>query len=105
MTQLLRRPETEYRDLPDIDAQYLPVTIRFGITETRSESKAMKQIAAAIEANSEKLASSAAGMIGVERSLDSTFGDTDLDALRADYFDAIVAFEIESPESTDEADR
>jgi hypothetical protein len=95
----------EYRDLPDIDAQYLPVTIRFGITETRSESKAMKQIAAAIEANSEKLASSAANMIGVERSLDSGFGDEDLDSLRADYFDAVVARDIESPESTAAAEK
>ena len=95
----------EYRDLPDIDAQYLPVTIRFGITETRSESKAMKQIAAAIEANSEKLANSAASMIGVERSLDTDFGDEDLDSLRADYFDAIVALDIESPESIAAAEK
>ena len=95
----------EYQDLPEIDAQYMPVTIRFGITETRSESKAMKQIAAAIEANSEMLANSAAGVIGVERSLDSAFGDSEFDALRADYFDAVVALEIESPGSTDEAEK
>ena len=79
----------EYQDLPEIDAQYMPVTIRFGITETRSESKAMKQIAAAIEANSEMLANSAAGVIGVERSLDSAFGDSEFDALRADYLPAV----------------
>lgn len=95
----------EYQDLSDVDAQYMPVTIRFGITETRSESKAMKQIAAAIEANSEMLANSAAGMVGIDRSLDSAFGDSDIDALRADYFDAIVALEIESPEPTDNAEK
>ena len=95
----------EYQDLPDIDAQYMPVTIRFGMTETRSESKAMKQMAAALEANSEMLANSAAGMIGVERSLDSAFGDSDLDTLRASYFDAVVALEIESPELSAEAEK
>jgi hypothetical protein len=90
----------EYQDLPEIDARYMPVTIRFGITETRSESKAMKQIAAAIKANSEMLAITAANMAGIERSLDIDFGGTELDALRTDYFDALVALEVESPEST-----
>jgi hypothetical protein len=95
----------EYKDLPEIDAQYMPVTIRFGMTETRSESKAMKQMAQALEANKEMLAESAAGMIGVERSLDPAFGASDLDTLRANYFDAVVALEIESPESNAEAEK
>jgi hypothetical protein len=89
----------EYQDLPAIDAQYMPVTIRFGITETRSESKAMQQIAEAIEANSEMLATSAAKLAGVSRSLDDDIGGNGLDGLRAEYFDALVALDIESPES------
>jgi hypothetical protein len=95
----------EYQDIPEFDAQYMPVTIRFGMTETRSESKAMKQIAAALENNKEKIANSAAEMMSVERSLDSASSDSELDTLRASYFDAVVALEIESPESPADAEK
>jgi hypothetical protein len=94
---LLEALRGEYADLPVVAEQYMPVTIRFGITESRSERKALQAIGGILEKNSEMLASKASEMIGIERSLDAMPVESELDIARAAYFDAKIALEIESP--------
>lgn len=91
----------EYADLPVVAEQYMPVTIRFGITESRSERKALQAIGGILEKNSEMLASKASKMINVERSLDAMPEQSELDIARAAYFDAKIALEIKSPSAAD----
>jgi hypothetical protein len=95
----------EYADLPVVAEQYMPVTIRFGITESRSERKALQAIGGILEKNSEMLASKASKMINVERSLDGMPEQSELDIARAAYFDAKIALEIESPSAAADAER
>ena len=83
----------EYADLPVVAEEYMPVTIQFGITESRSERNSLKRIAEIIEKNRDKIAASAAKLAGVERS----FGAVDSDPLataRDDYYDALIALDL-----------
>ena len=96
---MLEARRAEYDDLPQDTMQYMPVTMRFGITETRSEKKTMRVLAAILEANKESLAHAATEMISIDRSLDLESGEADLDALRASYFDALLALNVGTPES------
>jgi len=91
----------EYADLPVVVKQYMPVTIRFGITESRSAKKSLQTIAGILGRNSKMLASTATQMAGVERSLDAMPVESDIDIARAAYFDAKIALEIESPLAAD----
>ena len=83
----------------------MPVTIRFGITESRSARKSLQVIAGIVGKNSEMLASKASEMINVERSLDAMPVESELDIARAAYFDAKIALEIESPLVAADAER
>jgi len=95
----------EYADLPVVVEKYMPVTIRFGITESRSARKSLQVISGILGKNSEMLASKATHMIGVERSMDAMPVESEIDIARAAYFDAKIALEIESPLSAADAER
>jgi len=91
---MLEATRAEYDDLPQATMQYMPVTMRFGVTETRSEKKAMQVLANILEKNKKSLQQAANEMISIDRSLDLESGEPDLAALRADYFDALLALDI-----------
>jgi hypothetical protein len=101
---MLDARRAEYDDLPQATLLYMPVTMRFGITETRSERKAMQMLAAIVEANSDKLADTASEMIGIDRSLNLETAETDLELLRESYFDALVAVNTSLPDSNNEVE-
>ncbi len=94
----------EYDDLPQSRLLYMPVTMRFGITETRSERKTMQMVAAILEANSKVLADTASEMIGIDRSLNLETTEADLEILRESYFDALVAVNTSLPDSNNEVE-
>ena len=94
----------EYDDLPQSRLLYMPVTMRFGITETRSERKTMQMVAAILEANSKVLADTANEMIGIDRSLNLETTEADLEILRESYFDALVAVNTSLPDSNNEVE-
>ena len=93
---------SEYGDLPLSVLSYMPVTMRFGITESRSEKKTMKVLAAVLESNKEFVTQTADEMIGIDRSFDLASDEDDLDSLRRIYFDALVAVTTESTEISDD---
>ncbi len=80
----------------------MPVTMRFGITETRSENKARQLLAAILKANSAALTEWAGDRIGIDRSLNLESGAAELESLSASYFDALLDMNTTSPESDDE---
>ena len=94
----------EYDDLPQSRLLYMPVIMRFGITETRSERKTMQMVAAILEANSKVLADTANEMIGIDRSLNLETTESDLEILRESYFDALVAVNTSLPDSNNEVE-
>jgi hypothetical protein len=94
----------EYDDLPQSRLLYMPVIMRFGITETRSERKTMQMVAAILEANSKVLADTANEMIGIDRSLNLEPAESDLEILRESYFDALVAVNTSLPDSNNEVE-
>jgi hypothetical protein len=94
----------EYDDLPQSRLLYMPVTMRFGITETRSERKTMQMVAAILEANSKVLSDTACDMIGIDRSLNLESAEADLETLRESYFDALVAVNASLPDSNNEVE-
>jgi hypothetical protein len=94
----------EYDDLSQSRLLYMPVIMRFGITETRSERKTMQMVAAILEANSKVLADTANEMIGIDRSLNLETTESDLEILRESYFDALVAINTSLPDSNNEVE-
>jgi hypothetical protein len=89
----------EYQELPQKKLDFMPVSIEVGVTETRSEKKALMALASLMDDNSSKLASvgaSAATSSFVARSLNVNGVQAqpdpgrDLETARAEYFDAIV---------------
>jgi hypothetical protein len=102
---MLDARHSEYGDLPLSDLSYMPVTMRFGITESRSEKKAMQALAAVLESNKEYVTQTADEMIGIDRSFELASDEDDLDSLRRTYFDALVAVTTESAETSDELKR
>ncbi|MEE8539641.1 MAG: hypothetical protein V3S54_07485 [Woeseiaceae bacterium] len=101
---MLDARRAEYNDLPQSTLLYMPVTMRFGITETRSERKAMQMLADIVEANSDRLADTASDMIGIDRSLNLETAEADLEILRENYFDALVAVNTSLPDSNNEVE-
>ena len=101
---MLDARRAEYNDLPQSTLLYMPVTMRFGITETRSERKAMQMLADIVEANSDRLANTASDMIGIDRSLNLETVEADLEILRENYFDALVAVNTSLPDSNNEVE-
>jgi hypothetical protein len=101
---MLDARRAEYNDLPQSTLLYMPLTMRFGITETRSERKAMRMLADIVEANSDRLADTASDMIGIDRSLNLESAEADLEILRAGYFDALVAVNTSLPDSNNEVE-
>ncbi len=99
---MLDARRAEYDDLPHTKIYYMPVTMRFGITESRSERKTMQVLAAILESNNEALTNTATEMMGIDRSLDLGAGEADLVSLRTNYFDALVAVNTGSPDSNEE---
>lgn len=101
---MLDARRAEYDDLPQSTLLYMPVTMRFGITETRSERKAMQLLADILEANSNAMADTASAMIGIDRSLNLESAEADLEVLRESYFDALVAVNTSLPDSNNEVE-
>ena len=95
---MLDARRAEYEDLPQSTLLYMPVTMRFRITETRSERKAMQLLADILEANSNAMADTASAMIGIYRSLNLESAEADLEVLRESYFDALVAVNTNLPD-------
>lgn len=94
---LLDARRAEYDDLPSSAFYYMPVTIRFGLIESRSEKRALGALAEYLERNSARIADTAANKMGLERSLNTdgtAIPDNQqlLEQARTDYFDALVAF-------------
>lgn len=92
---LLDAKRGEYEDLPQAELHYMPVTIRLGIIESRSEKRALNALASVLKGNSARIADTASSSMGYERSIDftDTTGTSGLQEFRADYFDALVAVE------------
>ena len=101
---MLDARRAEYDDLPQSTLLYMPVTMRFRITETRSERKAMQLLADILEANSNAMADTASAMIGIDRSLNLESAEADLEVLRESYFDALVAVNTSLPDSNNEVE-
>ncbi len=99
---MLEARRAEYDDLPQSTLLYMPVTMRFGIIETRSERKAMQMLAATLEANSNTLAHAASAVIGIDRSLNPESVPADMKVLRDSYFDALVAVNTSLSDSNNE---
>lgn len=96
---LLDARKAEYQDLPRPDRYYMPVVIKVGIIESRSEKRAFSTLAAFLDKHSKTLASKATQTAGFQRSLDplnDTDDESDLETARGIYFDALVAVEESS---------
>lgn len=97
---LLDARRAEYLDLPQLEKNYMPVSIRFGVIESRSQKRALSTLAAYLESNSSRIAGAAgaaASKMAIERSLDTDTlpeptPEVRLDQARTDYFDALVAW-------------
>ena len=94
---LLDARRAEYQDLPLKEINYMPVTIRFGIIESRNEKRALSTLAGLLEKNSARIASATEERIGIERSADIadipvSDAQEPLDQARTSYFDALVAY-------------
>jgi hypothetical protein len=101
--------QAEYADLPLPERNYMPVSIRFGVIESRSEKRALGSLAAFLDENSSQIVDVTANKIGLERS--ASFEDAAnpenqqfLEQARIDYFDAVVAFRQSSDGSTADSD-
>jgi hypothetical protein len=105
----LEAREAEYQDLPQTPLEFMPVTVEVAVTETRSEKKALLELADVMNSNGGQLASAgAAASTGLfERSLDVGGAQTALDPgrelenSRASYFDALVATTSGRPAAPD----
>ena len=93
---LLDARQAEYQDLPQFEKNYMPVSIRFGVIESRSQKHALSTLASYLEHNSSRIAGAAGAMASkmtVERSVDiDALSNATLEKARSDYFDALVAF-------------
>ena len=98
---MLEARHAELSDLPQGQHSYMPVVMRVGVTETRNEKRAMQALATILEDNKKAIVRSANDMIGIERSFDADVADNNLDALQAEYFDAVIA--LESSDSGEDA--
>lgn len=101
---LLDARRAEYQDLPQFAKNYMPVSIRFGVIESRSQKRALSTLADYLESNSSRIAgaaSAAAGKMTVERSLDmDELEQASLEEARNNYFDALVAYRESTYEDT-----
>ncbi len=97
---LLDARRAEYLDLPQFERKYMPVSIRFGVIESRSQKRALATLSAYLESNSSRIAGAAgaaASKMAIERSLDTGLlpeltPEARLEQARTDYFDALVAW-------------
>jgi hypothetical protein len=101
---LLDARRAEYLDLPQFEKNYMPVSIRFGVIESRSPKRALSTLASYLESNSSRMAG---GNATVERpfeleGLPETGAESGLQQTRADYFDALVAFRESTYDDTPE---
>lgn len=88
----------EYNELPQAPLEFMPVSIEVGVTEIRTEKRALMALAEVINSNSERIASAGASMSSgfVSRSLDigsarnAPDPGAELEAARAGYFDALL---------------
>ena len=88
----------EYDDLPRVTRNYMPVTLRFGVIESRTEKRAMATLSKYLKNNSSRIATAAAGQAGFERSFEiDDVSEPDesemLEQARTEYYDALVAYE------------
>jgi hypothetical protein len=94
----------EYQELPLTPLEFMPVTIVVGVTETQSEKTALLTLAGVIDSGGAQLASAGntAASNLFARSLNMTDNPArsdpaaELDAARAQYFDALVALKTGS---------
>jgi hypothetical protein len=90
----------EYNELPQGPLEFMPVSIEIGVTETRTEKRALLALADVINKNSDRIASAGASASSsfVARSLNATSLQSPpdpgalLESTRASYFDALVDF-------------
>ena len=106
---LLDARRAEYADLPRPAISYMPVTIRFGVIESRSQKRALATLAAYLEKNSVRISDTAAGKLGIARDADfggdgDTAGTDALEQARSDYFDALVEYRQASSGNTEDAE-
>ena len=87
---MLDAKKSEYADLPQAELHYMPVTIRLGIIESRSEKRALNALASVLKGNSSRIADSTTDRLGYSRSLEIP-AMSPLDQSRTDYYDALVA--------------
>ncbi len=105
----LEARRAEYQDLPRKPLEFMPVTIEVGVTESRSEKKALLELADIVNSNGGQLASAGASVSAglFSRSLDAAGGGApadpagELERARANYFDAVVAAKGDAAASSD----
>jgi hypothetical protein len=91
---LLDARRAEYLDLPQFEKNYMPVSIRFGLIESRSPKRALAALGSYLESNSSR---TAGDNTTVERSADledlpEAGSESGLQQTRTDYFDALTAY-------------
>lgn len=99
---MLEARRAEYDDLQQPTLRYMPVTMRVGITESRSSRRAMQALSYILTANQEVFTEVANDVITIDRSLNLDTDEADLGSLRQDYYDALVAVDAVSPDSGQE---
>jgi len=107
---MLDARRAEYDDLPQSTMYFMPVTMRFGVTETRSEKRTMQLLATILKANKRALTATATAMVNaqilnMDRSLALEAPESDLSSARNVYFDALVAVNATSPYSNEELEQ
>jgi hypothetical protein len=89
--------KAEYIDLPRQPLEFMPVSIEVGVTEKTSEKRALMALAQVIDSGSGEIASVATTGL-IQRSIDNNAvpdPGAQLEAARADYFDAKVAAKVD----------
>ncbi len=95
---LLDARRAEYLDLPQLERNYMPVSIRFGVIESRNQKRAKSTLAAHQETNRARIT---AAPTMVERSSDmDDVAEAGLKQARVDYYDALVAYRESTYEDT-----
>jgi hypothetical protein len=86
---LLDARRAEYMDLPQFERNYMPVSIRFGVIESRNQKRARSTLGSYLENNRSLIARDTTGALTVESSLDvDDVANSGLEQARTNFFDA-----------------
>lgn len=64
---MLDARRAEYGDLPRNAKNYMPVTLRFGVIESRSDKRALGTLSKYLKSNNARIMDAAASRVGIDR--------------------------------------